>query len=175
MKNALYFCSLMLSRHYNNEEFRHWFHFGQFEYASTVPESVSEQLRENLSSLFNIMWWSYLRMGNWKRYQDKLREYVASSGGMKILSGTFGEVRVPVNESGIYNQFVMSALKDDSGRTIFEYIWNDLESRQEGEKHVVIFGYNSPFYEVSISKSMQFIYSLKLFLLVFSRERYCVL
>ncbi|KAL9873178.1 uncharacterized protein ACN2A1_014303 [Glossina fuscipes fuscipes] len=139
--------NLILPLHYKNEEFRQWFNFGQFEYASSLPQSVSAKLREELSSLFNNMWWPYLRLGNWKRYEDKLLEYVEKSGRVQILSGTFGEVRVPVNETGRYDQFVMSVLEDDSGRTIPEYIWNDLKWNQEGEKHVVIFGFNSPFYE----------------------------
>uniref|UniRef100_A0A1A9W8V8 Uncharacterized protein n=1 Tax=Glossina brevipalpis TaxID=37001 RepID=A0A1A9W8V8_9MUSC len=138
---------LIVSTHFTDAEFRRWFTFSNFKYASVLPQIVSDTLRENLNSLFNIMWWSNLLMGNWNKYRENLLKYVHSSEGVKILSGTYGEVKVPINKIGSSNQFEMSVLKDDSGRTIPQYIWNDVQPIRKGEKHLVIFGFNSPFYE----------------------------
>uniref|UniRef100_A0A1A9W8V1 DNA/RNA non-specific endonuclease domain-containing protein n=1 Tax=Glossina brevipalpis TaxID=37001 RepID=A0A1A9W8V1_9MUSC len=138
---------LIVSTHFTNAKYRNWFNFAHYAYASVLPKIVSDTLRENLSSLFNIMWWSNLLMGNWKQYRENLRKYVQSSEGVKILSGTYGEVKVPINKIGSSNQFEMSVLRDDSGRTIPQYIWNDVQPVRKGEKHFVIFGFNSPFYE----------------------------
>lgn len=130
----------------NNENAKRWWTFRHIEYNPIIQNEWPDKLKNQLHSALEICWWPGLRLGNWHEYQKALISYIASGSSAHILLG--GTIRDKIPE-----ELVTIDIESYCHLYIYEYV----EPLNSHEQPVFIFGYNSPFADVSFKQYQRWV------------------
>lgn len=72
-----------------------WLHLTHYEIASIVQGDSYANFFKEFNNILDIIWWRYLRVGNWKRFMNTL-EYYAYNNSYQLYTGTSGAVKFPI-------------------------------------------------------------------------------
>ncbi|KAM7352466.1 uncharacterized protein ACRADG_004969 isoform 2-T2 [Cochliomyia hominivorax] len=122
-----------------------WLNLANFEVSLIIQDGVLETYLNDFKSIFNIIWWRNLRLGNWKRFLNTLSMYAINSS-YELYTGTSGVAQYPTNDKCIKEKFLEMKI-GFKNETIPAYIWTYLKSNDNLNKDFIIVGYNSPYAE----------------------------
>ena len=71
-----------------------WLKLANYEISSIIQGKSYQKYFQEYTNQLNVIWWSNLRLGNWKRFMDTLETY-AYNNSFQLYTGTSGVVRKP--------------------------------------------------------------------------------
>lgn len=124
--------------------------FARYQTASLMQNDVVLQaVNITLGGLVDTTWWTSLRLGNWKLFEEALSNHIEADGvEYEILSGVSGIASAPIYRRNCDSNRSFVEIVDRGNRKIPLYIWNYLKASHHNSEDLVIIGINSPFYEV---------------------------
>ena len=75
-------------------EHNFWLQLANYEMSSIIQGKSYRNYFQEYLNLLNTIWWSNLRLGNWKRFMDTLETY-AYNNTFQLYTGTSGVARRP--------------------------------------------------------------------------------
>lgn len=96
-------------------------------------------------------WWPNLRSGNWRLYEQALREHIDTNGVVyDILAGVSGSITVPHYGNVSHANYTMIDVTYWNDQKIPLFVWHYLKSPKENGRDFIVIGVNSAFSDVSI-------------------------
>ncbi|KAL9923535.1 uncharacterized protein ACN2A1_002056 [Glossina fuscipes fuscipes] len=131
-----------------------WLKLAHFEYANIIQSSPFIKQFNQYYQLLDILWWRNLRVTNWQRFLNALEEHITVYS-YTIYMGVAGTVQIPLWSNPDEFQY-LQVQNGYVNTTVPQYIWMYLESSDDKNPDVYVFGYNSPYAEFFHSKEVQF-------------------
>uniref|UniRef100_A0A1A9WKG3 Uncharacterized protein n=1 Tax=Glossina brevipalpis TaxID=37001 RepID=A0A1A9WKG3_9MUSC len=123
-----------------------WLKLVHYEYENIISSGPFIHYFNQYHQLLDIMWWKNLRIINWQRFLNALEQHTTENN-YEIYMGTLDEVQIPLWS----NPHEFEYLEVQNGfvnGTAPRYVWIYLESSDNKNSNLYIFGYNSPYAEV---------------------------
>ncbi|XP_037818942.1 uncharacterized protein LOC119608552 [Lucilia sericata] len=131
-----------------------WLSLANYEVSSIVQDEMLKKYFKEYDNLLNIIWWRNLRLGNWQRFLNTLKNY-AYSNSFEIYTGTSGVAEYPADDK-CHKERRLEMKFGFKNETIPAYIWTYLKSYDNLNQEFIIVGYNSPYAEYFTTENVIF-------------------
>lgn len=75
-----------------------WLNLANYEVSLIVQDESMTQYLKDFKSMFNIIWWRNLRLGNWKLFMKALENH-AQNSSYELYTGISGVAQYPTNDN----------------------------------------------------------------------------
>ncbi|KAL9923723.1 uncharacterized protein ACN2A1_003140 [Glossina fuscipes fuscipes] len=123
-----------------------WLKLANYEYGSIIQSGPYLRYFKQYNELLDILWWHNLRITNWQRFLNAFEEHTKTENTYDVYMGTLDVVKIP----SWSNPNEMEYLELENGfvnGTAPQYVWTYLESSDDKNPDLYVFGYNSPYAE----------------------------